>query len=93
MQSVWVYFKECLNTYTLTHWVILNTPKKVQKYIGKIQVLLYTINVKVVDIFWAQSFTSLKADLLQDVNRVEFLHFAGALMEHFLEGIALSRLW
>ena len=38
-----------------------------------------------------QSFTSLKADFRQDIN-VGF-HFAGALMEHFLEGSAPLRLW
>ena len=34
---------------------------------------------------WAQSFTSLKTILCQDIT--------GALMEHFLEGSALLRLW
>ena len=33
---------------------------------------------------WAQSFTSLKADLLSR-HKWRFLHLAGALMEHFLE--------
>ena len=33
--------------------------------------------------------TSLKADLCQDINRVS--SFRGALMEHFLEGIAPLR--
>ena len=37
---------------------------------------------------WSQSFTSLNADLCQDI-----LHLAGALMEHFLEGSAPLRLW
>ena len=44
------------------------------------------------DYLWAQPFTSLMADLHQDINRV-FLHLAGALMEHFLEGIAWLRYW
>ena len=35
--------------------------------------------------FRAQSFTSLKTDLRQDING-GFLHLAGALKEHFLEG-------
>ena len=39
--------------------------------------------------FWAQLFTSLMADLCQDINRVSSL--AGVLFEHFLEGIALLR--
>ena len=39
----------------------------------------------------AQSFTSLMADLRQDINRVS--SFNNALMEHFLEGIALLRHW
>ena len=39
----------------------------------------------------AQSFTSLMADLRQDINRVS--SFNNALMEHFLEGIALLRYW
>ena len=38
----------------------------------------------------SQSFTSLMADLCQDINR-EFLHLAGGVMEHFLEGIAPLR--
>ena len=33
----------------------------------------------------AKSFTSLKADLLQDIKK-EVLHLAGAIMEDFLEG-------
>ena len=37
--------------------------------------------------YGAQSFTSLKADLRQDING-EVLHLSGALMEHFLEGSA-----
>ena len=40
-----------------------------------------------------QSFTSLIADLRQDINRTECLHLAGALMEHFSEGIAPIRHW
>ena len=36
----------------------------------------------------AQSFTSLKMDLRQDMNIEEVLNSAGALMEHFLEGSA-----
>ena len=44
------------------------------------------------EIFRAQSFTSLKADLHQDINGgFAFSTLAGALMEHFLEGIALLR--
>ena len=39
--------------------------------------------------YGAQSFTSLHADLHQDINR----GFALALMGHFLEGTAPSRLW
>ena len=38
-------------------------------------------------LYRAQAFTSLMADLCQDINRVSF-HLAGALMEHFHEGIA-----
>ena len=41
--------------------------------------------------FGVQSFTSLKADLPQDINGV--LNLAGALMEHFLEGSSPIRLW
>ena len=37
----------------------------------------------------AQPFTSLKADLRQDINR----GLGGTLMEHFLEGSAPLRLW
>ena len=37
-----------------------------------------------------KSFTSLMADLRQDIL-TEFLHWAGLLMQHFLEGIALLR--
>ena len=33
---------------------------------------------------WAQSFTSLKTDLHQDIN-AQGLHLLGALIEHFLE--------
>ena len=40
----------------------------------------------------AQSFTSLKADLHQDINR-SFAFSSCALMEHFLEGSAPLRLW
>ena len=36
-----------------------------------------------------QSFTSLKADLHQDIH----LHLAGSLMEHFIEGIAPLGRW
>ena len=35
----------------------------------------------------AQVFTSLKADVRQDIN--EGMHLTRALMEHFLEGIAV----
>ena len=42
-------------------------------------------------IFRAQSLISLMAHLRQDINRI--FHLAGALMEHFLEGIAPLRLW
>ena len=38
-----------------------------------------------------QSFTSLIADLFQDFT--EFLHLVRALMDHFLEGIALFGHW
>ena len=38
-----------------------------------------------------KSFTSLKADLRQDINGG--LHLSGALMENFLEGSAPLRLW
>ena len=41
---------------------------------------------------WAKSFTSLKADLRQGIN-VGFLHLAGSLLELFLEGSVLLRLW
>ena len=41
-----------------------------------------------------QTFTSLKEDLRQDINRgFAFSTLAGALMEHFLEGSAPLRLW
>ena len=40
----------------------------------------------------AQSLTSIMADLRQDI-KTEFLHLAGAFMEHFLEGIAPLRHW
>ena len=43
-------------------------------------------------LYRAQAFTSLMADLCQDINRVSF-HLAGALMEHFLEGIAPLEHW
>ena len=47
---------------------------------------LSNIHAKVLDTKYRdQSFTSLMADLRQ----TEFLHLAGALMEHFHEGIAL----
>ena len=39
----------------------------------------------------AKSFTSLKADLCQGVNGG--LRFAGALLEHFLEGSTPLRRW
>ena len=39
---------------------------------------LYLLNLR------AQLFTSLKADLRQDINKMGFLRLAGALMEHFL---------
>ena len=41
--------------------------------------------------YGAQSFTNLMANLRPDINSV--LHLAGALMEHFLEGIAPLRHW
>ena len=41
----------------------------------------------------AKSFTSLMADLRQDINRVSSFRRKGALMEHFFEGIALLRHW
>ena len=40
---------------------------------------------------WSQSFTSLIADLRQDINK--FIHLAGTFMEHYLEGIAPLRHW
>ena len=43
-------------------------------------------------LFRAQSFTSLKADLRQDING-GFAFSIGALMEHFLVGSVLLRLW
>ena len=42
---------------------------------------------KPMGVFGAQSFTSLKADLWQDING-GFWHLAGALIEHFLEDSA-----
>ena len=40
----------------------------------------------------AQTFTALKADLRQDINRVSSFN-RGALMDHFIEGIAPLRHW
>ena len=40
-----------------------------------------------------QSFTSLEADLHQVKTKAEVLHLAGALVEHFLEGITPLRHW
>ena len=53
---------------------------------------LFYANTKYIPTYRAQTFISLKADLCQDING-GFAFIAGALMEHFLEGSGLLRLW
>ena len=47
--------------------------------------------ISILAVFGDNSHTTLKADLRQDINGW-FLHLAGVLIEHFLEGSALLSL-
>ena len=86
MLNVRSTFFGCFNSQNLRKgylFVIITSSVTLKKYIYE---------NKKINRYRAQSFTSLMTDLHQDINRVSSF-IVGALMEHFLEGIAPLRHW
>ena len=79
------YF-DVFGTFGVTSNVILHCPKTP---FG--EYLVPCLSVSIIFVPRGQSFTTFMTDLCRDINRVECLHLAGALMEHFIEGIAPLR--